>query len=117
VDIFFRAVGGAVQPNITSLPEPFFFTGRIFPGGNTGFRARNGENEQGLGENIFMAEFGSKQDWEKVLDGSPWSVGNKAVVVQRFSPNLRPSEVTFDKMAVWIIIYDLPFGLMNNKWV
>jgi hypothetical protein len=24
VDIFFRAVGGAVQPNITSLPEPFF---------------------------------------------------------------------------------------------
>jgi hypothetical protein len=69
-----------------------------------------------VGDNIFIAEFGSKQDLERALDGSPWNVGKKAVLLQHFDPNLRPSEVTFNKIAIWIRIYDLPFGLMNRKW-
>jgi len=68
-----------------------------------------------VGDNTFIEEFSYKQDWERVLDESPWNVGNKLVLVQRFDPNLRPSEVTFDKMPIWIRIQDLPFGLMNNK--
>ncbi|KAL6660850.1 hypothetical protein ACP70R_000234 [Stipagrostis hirtigluma subsp. patula] len=69
-----------------------------------------------VGENTFIAEFGSKQDLERVLDGSPWNVGKRAVLLQPFDPNLRPSEVVFEKMAIWVRIYDLPFGLMNSKW-
>jgi hypothetical protein len=38
------------------------------------------------------------------------------VLVQHFYPSLRPSEVMFDRMAIWIRTHDLPFGLMNNKW-
>ncbi|CAN6204123.1 unnamed protein product [Urochloa humidicola] len=67
-------------------------------------------------DNIFIAEFGSKQDLDRALDGSPWNVGKKTVLVQQFDANLRPSEVVFNKMAIWIRIYDLPFGLMNSKW-
>ncbi|KAK3157942.1 hypothetical protein QOZ80_2AG0130560 [Eleusine coracana subsp. coracana] len=69
-----------------------------------------------VGENIFIAEFGSKHDLDRAQDGSPWNVGKKAVLVQQFDPSLRPSEVVFDKMAIWIRICDLPFGLMNRKW-
>lgn len=69
-----------------------------------------------VGDNIFIAEFSSRQDLDRVLDGSPWNVGKKAVLVQHFDPNLRPAEVVFDKMAIWIRIYDLPLGLMNSKW-
>ncbi|CAO2160944.1 unnamed protein product [Urochloa humidicola] len=69
-----------------------------------------------VGDNIFIAEFGSKQDLERVLDGSPWNVSGKAVLVQRFDPNLRPTDVVFDKMPIWIRICDLPFGLMNRIW-
>lgn len=65
---------------------------------------------------MFIAEFGSRQELDRVLDGSPWNVGKKTVLVQHFNPNLWPSEVVFDKMAIWIRIYDLPLGLMNTKW-
>lgn len=69
-----------------------------------------------VGENIFMAEFGSKQDRDRILDGSPWTIGKKAGLLQQFDPSLRPSEVSFDKMAIWVRIYYIPFGYMNNEW-
>lgn len=75
-----------------------------------------GLEAKSVGDNIFIAEFGSKQDFDRALDGSPWYVGKKAVLVQKFDPNLRPSEVVFDRMTIWIRICDLPFGLMNNRW-
>lgn len=53
---------------------------------------------------------------DRILDGSPWNVRNKVVLIQKFDPNLRPTDVKFDRMAVWIRIYNLPFGLMNKKW-
>jgi hypothetical protein len=28
--------------------------------------------------------------------------------VQQFDPNMRPSKIVFDKMAIWVKIYDLP---------
>jgi hypothetical protein len=51
-------------------------------------------------DNIFIVEFSSKSDLERVMDGPPWNVGNKAVLVQHFDPSLRPSEVMFDRMAI-----------------
>lgn len=69
-----------------------------------------------MGDNIFIVEFGSKHDLDRILDGSPWRVGNKAVLIQKFDPSLRPTDVKFDKLAVWIRIHNLPFGLMNKKW-
>ncbi|KAL6595040.1 hypothetical protein ACP70R_048143 [Stipagrostis hirtigluma subsp. patula] len=75
-----------------------------------------GLEAKSVGDNMFIAEFGSKQDLDRVLDGSPWNVGKKAVLIQQFDPNMRPSDVVFNRLAVWIRIYNLPFGLMNNKW-
>lgn len=37
-----------------------------------------------VGHNLFIAEFGSKQDKDRVLDGSPWTVGKRAVLIQEF---------------------------------
>jgi len=35
-----------------------------------------GLNARTVGDNMFIAEFGSMQDKVRVLDGSPWNVGN-----------------------------------------
>lgn len=75
-----------------------------------------GLEAKSVGDNIFIVEFGSRQDMVRMLEGSPWCVGKKAVLVQQFDPSLRPSEVNFNNMATWVRIYDLPFGLMNNNW-
>ncbi|CAD6250169.1 unnamed protein product [Miscanthus lutarioriparius] len=48
------------------------------------------------GDNMFIADFGSKQDKNRVLDGSPWNIGKRAVLVQEFDASMRPSDIHFD---------------------
>ena len=62
-----------------------------------------------VGDNMFIAEFGSKQDKDRILDGSPWSVGNRAVLIQEFDASMRPTDVCFSQMSIWVRINNLPF--------
>jgi hypothetical protein len=70
---------------------------------------------------LFIAEFDTEMDKNRALEGSPWyigrqSVGRQAVILQDFNYDLRPSDVKFEEMAIWINILNLPFGLRNEKW-
>ncbi|CAL5085084.1 unnamed protein product [Urochloa decumbens] len=72
-------------------------------------------------DNLFIAEFESELDKTRVLDGSPWyigrqPVGRQVVILQDFNYDLRPSDVKFDELAIWVNILNLPFGLRNEKW-
>lgn len=67
--------------------------------------------EKGL--NLFTAEFGHHQDMIRVLESSPWMVGRHAVILQAYDESLRPSEIGFDKMEMWVRILNLPLGWMN----
>jgi hypothetical protein len=75
-----------------------------------------GLNARTVGDNMFIAEFGSMQDKVRVLGGSPWNVGNRAVLVQEFDANLRPTDIVLNHMLIWVRIKNLPFGLMNKSW-
>jgi hypothetical protein len=68
-----------------------------------------------VGENLFIAEFGSRQDLERVLDGSPWNVNKRAVLVKRYDQNQRSTDIVFNLLPIWVRIMNLPFGLMNGK--
>jgi hypothetical protein len=68
------------------------------------------------GVNIFVAEFGTKADMDRVLDGSPWVVGKRAVLLQGFDADLKPQEMTFNKLRLWVRIVNPPFGYMHQKW-
>ncbi|KAM0897654.1 hypothetical protein ACQ4PT_022424 [Festuca glaucescens] len=67
------------------------------------------------GDNIFVAEFATKGDMDRVLDGPPWVVGKHAVLLQGFNIDLRPRDMIFYKLKVWVTILNLPFGYMQ-KW-
>lgn len=68
------------------------------------------------GDNLFIAEFESKQDKARIMDGSPWPVGNRAVLLQEFDASMRPTDVCFNKMLIWVRINNLPFEWMNDRW-
>jgi hypothetical protein len=67
------------------------------------------------GDNVFVAVFTTCADRDRVLEGTPWMVGRHAVLLQPHDPRLRPSDVRFDSMTIWVRILNLPFEWMNNK--
>jgi hypothetical protein len=52
------------------------------------------------GDNMFIAEFGSKNDRDRVMEGSPWKVGTHAVLMKKYDADVPPSQVVFDRMAI-----------------
>jgi len=76
-----------------------------------GLKVRSiGEKE----ENLFVAEFKFEQDMERVFGGSPWMVGRHALLLQTYDENLKPSEIRFDRMDIWVRLLNLPLGWMNR---
>ncbi|KAM0898591.1 hypothetical protein ACQ4PT_021853 [Festuca glaucescens] len=68
------------------------------------------------GDNTFVEEFGTKADMDRVLDGPPWVVGKRAVLLQGFDTDLKPQDMIFNKLWLWVRIINLPFGYMHQKW-
>jgi hypothetical protein len=66
------------------------------------------------GDNLFVVEFSSKLDMDRVLAGTPWVVGKHAVIMKEYDERLRPSEIRFDQMDIWVSILNLPLGWMNE---
>ncbi|CAN6287729.1 unnamed protein product [Urochloa humidicola] len=66
-------------------------------------------------ENLFIAEFSCLEDKMRALNGSPWIVGKHAVVLREYDETLKPSDVSFARMEMWVHIINLPFGWMNVK--
>jgi hypothetical protein len=67
------------------------------------------------GDNLFVAQFKFKKDMERALNGSPWVVGKHVVLMQEYDECLKPSEIKFDKMDIWVRLLDLPLGWMNKN--
>jgi hypothetical protein len=65
-------------------------------------------------DNMFVAEFGSNRDLDRVLQGSPWMVGKYAVLLQEYDERLTVQEIVFDRMEIWVRILNLPLGWMNR---
>ena len=80
-------------------------------GNPQGLKVRSiGEKE----DNLFVAEFGVQHDMERALGGSPWVVGRHALLLQPYDEAIRPSEIKFDQMDIWVRILNLPLGWMNQ---
>lgn len=67
------------------------------------------------GDNLFVAEFGSARDRERVLAGTPWLFYKYAVLLQEYDEKLRATEIEFVHMEVWARILNLPLGWMNRS--
>lgn len=100
--------GKVLSPNVTHI-QTIQATMKPAWGNPRGLRVRP------AGDNVFIADFANKVDRDRALEGTPWMVGRHAVILQDHNPRLRPSEIRFDSMTIWIRILDLPFEWMNKK--
>jgi hypothetical protein len=67
------------------------------------------------GDSLFIADFEGLVEKKRALEGSPWMVGKYAVILQDYNDKLKPSDVCFDRMSIWVRILNLPFSWMNTK--
>jgi hypothetical protein len=68
-----------------------------------------------MGVNLFMAEFATQADKDKVMDGSPWMINKNGFLLKTFDPSIKPGDVCFDRLSIWALILNLPFRLMNDS--
>ncbi|KAM0929714.1 hypothetical protein ACQ4PT_001418 [Festuca glaucescens] len=100
-------IGKVLSPHVTHIQS---IRGAMKPawGNPRGLKIRP------VTDNTFIADFANKVDMERALEGTPWMVGQHAVLLQDLDPCIRPSDVRFDTMLIWVRILNLPFGWMND---
>jgi hypothetical protein len=68
-----------------------------------------------MGPNLFMAEFSSEVDMDRVAKGGPWRLGKQAILLKRYDVRIKPEDVVFDELMIWARILNLGFELMNAE--
>ncbi|KAM0890300.1 hypothetical protein ACQ4PT_027121 [Festuca glaucescens] len=69
-----------------------------------------------VGENMFVVDFASQRDRDRVKMGSPWHVSHNAVIIEEFVDHMHPYELKFDILQLWARVLNLPFNLMKEPW-
>ena len=69
-----------------------------------------------MGANNFLAELDSQRDRDRIWMGSPWHISKHAVILADFEDHMRPDEVSFDRLHMWIRVPNLAYNLRNEAW-
>jgi hypothetical protein len=67
-----------------------------------------------LGPNLFLAEFSSELDKNRVAKGGPWCLSKHAILLKDFDVKVQPEDIVFDKLMVWARLMNLGYELMND---
>jgi hypothetical protein len=69
-----------------------------------------------IGNNRFVVRFSSEGDWKHAMNNGPWQFDFSAVLLKDCAGSVRPSDMVFDTMEIWIRVYDLPMDMMNRLY-
>jgi hypothetical protein len=66
-----------------------------------------------IGENRFVVRFSSEGDWKHAAKNGPWQFDFYPLLLKEYDGSVRPSDMVFDKMDIWVRVLDLPLDMMN----
>jgi len=68
-----------------------------------------------LGKDFFLIKFSSMEDYDKVLRGGPWFVGEHFLTIRPWEPYFKASEAKFSSVAVWVRLPELPIEFYDRE--
>jgi hypothetical protein len=69
-----------------------------------------------IGDNRFVVRFNSEGDRKHVMKNGPWQFDFNAVLLKDYDGSIRPSDIVFDYMDMWVRVSDLPLDMMNKVY-
>uniref|UniRef100_A0ACD5VP47 Uncharacterized protein n=1 Tax=Avena sativa TaxID=4498 RepID=A0ACD5VP47_AVESA len=63
-----------------------------------------------LEDNLHTFQFECLGDWERVMQGGPWSFRGNPVLIEEYDGFTKPSTIELFHLDIWIQIHDLPVG-------
>ncbi|XP_074327202.1 uncharacterized protein LOC141665116 [Apium graveolens] len=120
-------VGGHVGDNeIIQQQRTFILVGRFSSEKNINFQAiqnvlaalwrpKEGVEIHDLGGQRYSFVFYHVLDLQKVMEGGPWTFEQNLLILHQLVESENPHQVPFNKMDMWIQIYDLPRGMLSEK--
>ena len=61
-----------------------------------------------LGKGFFLIRLSCSDDFDKVLQGGPWFIGEHFLAIKPWEPYLKASEAKLTSVAVWVRLSELP---------
>ena len=61
-----------------------------------------------LGKDFFFIRFSSNEDYDKVLKGGPWFVGEHFLAIKQWEPYFKAFEAKLSYVAMWVRLPELP---------
>ena len=68
-----------------------------------------------LGHDFFLIKFNDDSDYDRVLCGGLWFIGEQFLAIKPWEPYFKASEATFSTMAVWIRFPELPIEFYDSS--
>ena len=68
-----------------------------------------------LGKDFFLIRFSSTEDYDKVLRGGPWFVGEHFLAIRPWEPYFKASEAKLSSVAVWVRLFELPIEFYDRE--
>ena len=68
-----------------------------------------------LGHDFFLIKFSDDSDYDKVLRGDPWFIGEHFLAIKPWEPYFKASEATFSVVVVWIRFPELPIEFYDSS--
>ena len=68
-----------------------------------------------LGEDFFLIKFGLIEDYDSVLKGGPWFIGEHYLTLRAWEPYFKPNATACSKVAVWARLPRLPIEFYDME--
>jgi hypothetical protein len=68
-----------------------------------------------LRDNLFIFSFLQSGGKKRAITEGPWEFGGDLLIVLDFDGSKRLKDLDFNIVPVWIRVFDLPLGMMNEK--